>query len=74
MKSKIVKSKEKNKYPKLMKFPDKDGGSFVVLFTEQSIGTIVASRNVDRPLGHLSRVWVMSEFNTFNDNVVLTND
>ena len=74
MKSKIVIKKNENEYPKLMEFPHKDDGKFIVLFTHLSTGTVVSSRNVDRPLGHFSRTWIMTEFNTFHDSVVLTND
>ena len=65
----IARETDKNEYPKLMTANQ----GVVVLFTSESIGTVVHPGELDY-LGDYSDVWDMSVFKEFKGEVVLSNN
>lgn len=72
MKSLVIHSNAKSAlFPRLLK-SNVDG--VVVLFTGDSIGTVVGEGSVDKPLGFFSDDWNMKLFGDFTGTITLSNE
>lgn len=64
--SKTIKQKETREFPKLMK-----DGDLIVLFSALKMGTVLVSDDPSLPVGNWSRTWDMSDFEDYDEAVVL---
>ena len=77
MKSTLINKEEKAKeikYPCLMVTNWDDGSKMVVLFSEESVGTVVFSTYKGWKLGERADSFYMAYFEPFNGTIQLTND
>ena len=61
------------KYPCLMTVHSSLGG-IVVLFHDESCGTVVYSERKAQPIGYYSEAWIMPAFKPFDGTIELSNN